>query len=133
MYYYDFFSGCGGTSEGMRSAGLSVKLGIDLDLEAARTYRSNFPRAGFIRRDIRYGPAHLTADTGAGGTDTECGSPRRRQRRDLRVFLNTLFRFSERAEKSNTSGCPPLAPHMPSRCRLRSIQIFRLRASSRRN
>lgn len=54
MYFYDFFSGCGGTSEGMRAAGLQIKLGIDIDSDAAQTYRSNFPKAGFIRRDIRY-------------------------------------------------------------------------------
>jgi DNA (cytosine-5)-methyltransferase 1 len=54
MYFYDFFSGCGGTSEGMREAGLQIKLGIDVDTDAAQTYRSNFPKAVFIRRDIRY-------------------------------------------------------------------------------
>jgi DNA (cytosine-5)-methyltransferase 1 len=53
MDFYDFFSGCGGTSQGMREAGLRVRLGIDLDLHAARTYQANFPRAAFIRRDIR--------------------------------------------------------------------------------
>jgi DNA (cytosine-5)-methyltransferase 1 len=54
MYFYDFFSGCGGTSEGMREAGLQIKLGIDLDPDAAQTYQANFPKAGFIRRDIRH-------------------------------------------------------------------------------
>jgi DNA (cytosine-5)-methyltransferase 1 len=53
MDFYDFFSGCGGTSQGMREAGLRVRLGIDLDIDAARTYQANFPRAAFIRRDIR--------------------------------------------------------------------------------
>lgn len=37
----------------MREAGLRVRLGIDSDLDAARTYHANFPRAAFIRRDIR--------------------------------------------------------------------------------
>ena len=53
MIFYDFFSGCGGTSQGMREAGFRVKLGIDLDQDAARTYKANFPRARFIQRDIR--------------------------------------------------------------------------------
>jgi DNA (cytosine-5)-methyltransferase 1 len=37
----------------MREAGLRVKLGIDSDDDAARTYQVNFPGAAFIRRDIR--------------------------------------------------------------------------------
>jgi DNA (cytosine-5)-methyltransferase 1 len=53
MDFYDFFSGCGGTSQGMREAGLRVRLGIDVDPDAAETYRTNFPRADFIRQDIR--------------------------------------------------------------------------------
>lgn len=54
MYFYDFFSGCGGTSAGMREAGLHIKLGIDFDPDAAKTYQLNFPEAGFIHRDIRF-------------------------------------------------------------------------------
>jgi DNA (cytosine-5)-methyltransferase 1 len=53
MDFYDFFSGCGGTSQGMHQAGLRVRLGIDLDPDAAKTYQTNFPKAEFIRRDIR--------------------------------------------------------------------------------
>lgn len=53
MDFYDFFSGCGGTSQGMREAGLRVRLGVDVDHDAARTYQANFSKAVFIRRDIR--------------------------------------------------------------------------------
>ncbi|MGY4177644.1 DNA (cytosine-5)-methyltransferase 1 [Bradyrhizobium sp. USDA 4518] len=53
MIFYDFFSGCGGTSQGMREAGLTIKLGIDFDRDSALTYRKNFPTARFIERDIR--------------------------------------------------------------------------------
>jgi DNA (cytosine-5)-methyltransferase 1 len=53
MDYYDFFSGCGGTSQGMREAGFRVRLGIDVDPDAAKTYQRNFPAAAFVRRDIR--------------------------------------------------------------------------------
>ena len=49
----DFFSGCGGTSAGLREAGMRILLGIDKDENAAATYRANFPEAAFICRDIR--------------------------------------------------------------------------------
>ena len=50
---WDFFCGCGGTSAGLAAAGLTILGGLDLDAEAAATYRSNFPEAAFIERDIR--------------------------------------------------------------------------------
>jgi len=53
MDVIDFFCGCGGTSAGLRAAGMSILAGIDLDHDAAETYRTNFPEAGFIERDIR--------------------------------------------------------------------------------
>ena len=49
----DFFSGCGGTSAGLRQAGMQILMGIDMDVDAAATYRVNFPEAHFICRDIR--------------------------------------------------------------------------------
>jgi DNA (cytosine-5)-methyltransferase 1 len=49
---YDFFSGCGGTSAGLRAAGMRIILGIDIDHDAAETYRRNFPDAHFIEDDI---------------------------------------------------------------------------------
>lgn len=53
MQVVDFFSGCGGTSEGFRQLGLEVGLGLDVDPDAAATFRANFPEASFIQRDIR--------------------------------------------------------------------------------
>ena len=53
MRVYDFFSGCGGTSAGLRAAGLEVAAGLDFDPEAALTFRWNFPGAHFIEKDIR--------------------------------------------------------------------------------
>ena len=32
--FYDFFSGCGGISCGMRQAGMTVRLGIDIDTDS---------------------------------------------------------------------------------------------------
>ncbi|RWD71075.1 DNA cytosine methyltransferase [Mesorhizobium sp.] len=49
----DFFCGCGGTSAGLRNAGLNVIAGIDLDPEAGATFRLNFPEAAFLNYDIR--------------------------------------------------------------------------------
>jgi DNA (cytosine-5)-methyltransferase 1 len=53
MDFYDFFSGCGGTSQGMREAGMAVRLGIDWDPDANATYKENFAKAEFICKDIR--------------------------------------------------------------------------------
>ena len=53
MRVYDFFSGCGGTSAGLRAAGMEVALGLDCDHEAGLTFRRNFPKAVFLERDIR--------------------------------------------------------------------------------
>lgn len=49
---FDFFSGCGGTSAGLRSAGMDIVLGIDNDADAAATYKANFPEATFLSADL---------------------------------------------------------------------------------
>ena len=49
---YDFFSGCGGTSAGLRDAGMQIKLGIDFDEHAEKTFRKNFSETEFVRDDI---------------------------------------------------------------------------------
>lgn len=53
MDFYDFFSGCGGTSRGMQQAGLNVHFGLDVDEDAQSTFIENFPKAKFLRKDIR--------------------------------------------------------------------------------
>lgn len=53
LNFYDFFSGCGGTSRGMSAAGMAVRLGLDIDPDAAKTFRANFPGSEFICQDIR--------------------------------------------------------------------------------
>ncbi len=58
----DFFCGCGGTSAGLRAAGIRILAGLDMDREAAATYRANFPEAAFIERDIKQvDPADVSA------------------------------------------------------------------------
>ena len=53
---FDFFSGCGGTSSGLRAAGMEIVLGLDNDPDAGQTFRSNFPEADFLGVDIRQLP-----------------------------------------------------------------------------
>lgn len=52
IHVHDFFCGCGGTSAGFRAAGLEIRLGIDIDPDAQRTFETNFPEATFLRRNI---------------------------------------------------------------------------------
>jgi hypothetical protein len=49
---FDFFSGCGGTSAGLQASGMDIALGLDIDPDAASTFRRNFPRAQFIQKNI---------------------------------------------------------------------------------
>ncbi|MGW0353613.1 DNA cytosine methyltransferase [Nocardia nova] len=49
----DFFSGCGGTSQGFKQAGMNIVGGIDLDHDSASTFRRNFQGSAFIESDIR--------------------------------------------------------------------------------
>jgi DNA (cytosine-5)-methyltransferase 1 len=49
---FDFFSGCGGTSAGLRSAGMDIVLGIDIDPDAQATFKANFPEANFLPADL---------------------------------------------------------------------------------
>lgn len=53
MKVIDFFSGCGGVSEGLRQAGFEITIGLDFDSKAATTYQANFPEALFFNDDIR--------------------------------------------------------------------------------
>ena len=49
---FDFFCGCGGTSEGFRESGMDVVWALDVDHSAARTFRNNFPHATFHEGDV---------------------------------------------------------------------------------
>ena len=49
----DFFCGCGGTSAGLRRAGIKILAGIDFDPDAGKTFKINFPEAKFFLEDIR--------------------------------------------------------------------------------
>ncbi|MBU1628012.1 DNA cytosine methyltransferase [bacterium] len=49
----DLFSGCGGLSEGLKQAGFDVVAGIEIDKNAARTYKMNHPETLLFEDDIR--------------------------------------------------------------------------------
>ena len=48
----DFFAGCGGTSLGFADAGITPAVAVDWDMDAAATFRLNFPATAVIERDI---------------------------------------------------------------------------------
>lgn len=59
---FDFFAGCGGTSAGLRDAGMEVVFGLDFNEDAGQTFQANFPDATFVLSDIRkFRPAQLAA------------------------------------------------------------------------
>ena len=49
---FDYFSGCGGTSAGFQQAGMEIMFALDIDPDAAATYRKNFPKTEFCEEDI---------------------------------------------------------------------------------
>lgn len=54
----DFFCGCGGTSAGLRDAGMNILAGVDFNKEAGKTYSHNFPKAKFFLEDITNFPTY---------------------------------------------------------------------------
>ncbi len=49
----DLFSGCGGLSQGLRSAGFDVVAAFDNDADSVATYRLNHPKTVVFEEDIR--------------------------------------------------------------------------------
>ncbi|MBP1357533.1 MAG: DNA cytosine methyltransferase, partial [Sulfolobus sp.] len=49
----DLFSGAGGFSLGFKKTGFKIKLAIDINHGATRTYSTNFPETIVIEDDIR--------------------------------------------------------------------------------
>ena len=55
----DAFCGPGGLSLGFEQAGFMVAVGIESDASSAQTYRSNFPLAEVIEKDLRRRAHHV--------------------------------------------------------------------------
>lgn len=52
IHVFDFFSGCGGTSAGLKAAGMRIVFGLDIDADSSNTFIKNNPSARFINEDI---------------------------------------------------------------------------------
>jgi len=66
---FDFFSGCGGASCGLRAAGMEIAFALDSDAAAGATFEANFPEADFLVGDIRQATvAEIQCRVDAGGT-----------------------------------------------------------------
>jgi DNA (cytosine-5)-methyltransferase 1 len=69
----DLFSGAGGLAEGLRQAGWSVLSGVDIDEDAAATFRFNFPEASFFEGSISaVSPKKLLRDAGLRSGELDC-------------------------------------------------------------
>jgi len=53
MIGVELFAGAGGMSLGAEMAGIEIKLGIEIDKHAARTFQCNHPQATVLNDDIR--------------------------------------------------------------------------------
>lgn len=95
----DLFAGAGGISEGFRQAGYHVAAGVEIDPDAAATYRKNFPRAATIVGDICSAGVHeqvlnaaKTADVIVGGPPCQAFSQMRNHTRLIDDPRNSLYR-----------------------------------------
>ena len=73
MTAVDLFSGAGGFSLGLHSAGVDVVSAVEIDPNLASTYRRNFPNTNLLVRDIR----SVTGQdlSGKNGIDLVVGGP----------------------------------------------------------
>ncbi len=59
----DFFSGAGGLTYGLRSAGINVLAGVDIDKDCKETYEKNNKGSVYLEKDItKYQPEELQKD-----------------------------------------------------------------------
>lgn len=66
----DFFSGSGSVSAALKKAGFKVAAALDIDPNAANTYKLNHPEVSFFNDDIRcVEPERLLHEVGEGGLE----------------------------------------------------------------
>lgn len=108
MYFIDLFSGPGGLTSGLKTAGLKPVIAIDSDKDACATYKINNPEVNVINRDINLiDPIKLKEELGDIKIDLICGgSPCQsfstiglRKKNDPRS--NLFFQFVRFAEVFN--------------------------------
>lgn len=59
----DFFSGAGGLTHGLRSAGINVLAGVDIEASCKETYEKNNKGSVYLERDVtKYSPQELQKD-----------------------------------------------------------------------
>lgn len=95
----DLFAGAGGISEGFRQVGYRIAAGVEIDPDAAATYRKNFPRATTIVGDVRSPEIHeqvldaaRAADVIVGGPPCQAFSQMRNHTRLIDDPRNSLYR-----------------------------------------
>lgn len=49
----DLFSGAGGTTAGLKKAGIDVKVAVEIDPIASKTYEKNNPEVNLLKKDIK--------------------------------------------------------------------------------
>lgn len=69
------FCGAGGLSEGFRSAGFDVRVGLDLAKHACATHEANFPEAATWCRDVREASGRTVSEAAGGAVDVVVGGP----------------------------------------------------------
>ena len=92
----DLFAGAGGLTLGLKQAGLLVSAAVEIDRDAAETYRRNHPEVNLIEADIRdVQPGDLTAHMPGRPLAVVAGSPCQGYsvagKRDPGSPLNNLF------------------------------------------
>lgn len=71
----DLFSGCGGLTDGLKSAGLKVVSAVELEPLAAETYKLNHPDTNLVPRDITKVEADELRPEGGGKIHVVAGCP----------------------------------------------------------
>lgn len=101
---FDFFSGCGGTSSGLQSAGFEIVFALDNDESAISTFRQNFPHASTELRNIEeVGPEILSSVIGSrkdpilfcGCAPCQPFSKQSTNKKDNDPRINLLLEFSK--------------------------------------
>lgn len=144
---FDFFSGCGGTSAGLKQAGMDIIMAIDIDKEALDTLEYNLSPQIIINKDIqqvdvnevdavvkRYNKKNYILFCGCAPCQPFSTQNKKRfQQSDKRLnLLNQFLRFVEKSEPDfilceNVPGLQKIGNDGPLPnfiCRLRELGYY---------